>query len=159
MQQRKLMLLNEERRAEALADLEAQEEMKRREREIAEKARRKEAAAGIFRCLLDLKQPVAAARAARVRLGMCETEQERRKVIYLSHVRHTHANFYGIGSVRAVCQGPIPHKGGGQRNHMKWACGPRLVATFPHKFSYGSSTCGNKKLSIVSPSPTMVIPA
>lgn len=80
MQERRLMLLNKERRAEALADLESEDTEREREREIAENARRREAATGIYRCLLELKQPVEAAEAARVRLGMCETEEERRQV-------------------------------------------------------------------------------
>lgn len=80
MQERRLMLLNRDRRAEALAELEAQDVEKERERELAENARRRQAATGIFLCLLELKRPVEAAEAAGVRLGMCETEEERRQV-------------------------------------------------------------------------------
>lgn len=80
MQERRLMLLNKDRRAEALAELEAQDVEKERERELAENARRRQAAMGIFLCLLELKRPVEAAQAAGVRLGMCETEAERRQV-------------------------------------------------------------------------------
>lgn len=80
MQERRLMLLNKERKAEALAELEAEDAEKKREREVAENARRREAATGIYRCHLEMKQPVEAAEAARLRLGMCETEEERRQV-------------------------------------------------------------------------------
>lgn len=80
MQERRLMLLNKERRAEALAELEAEDAQREREREVAERARRREAATGIYRCLLEMKQPVEAAEAARLRLDMCETNEERRQV-------------------------------------------------------------------------------
>lgn len=84
MQKRRLMLLNKDRRAEALAELEAQDAERGREREVAENARRRQAATGIYRCLLEMKQPVQAAEAARVRLGMCETKEEQRQVIETS---------------------------------------------------------------------------
>lgn len=74
------MLLNKDRRAEALAELEAQDVEKERAREQAENARRRQAASGIFLCLLELKRPLEAAEAAGVRLGMCETGEERRQV-------------------------------------------------------------------------------
>lgn len=79
-QKRKLMTLPEEKRAEALALLDAREADKRRERDEAERARTRRAATGIYMCLLELKQPVEAAVAAKLRLGMCETDYERRKV-------------------------------------------------------------------------------
>lgn len=77
---RKLMLLNKEKRAKMLAEMEAQEDGRRQKREAAEEERRKDAATGIYRCLLKLKQPVQAAEAARMRLRMCQTEDEHRKV-------------------------------------------------------------------------------
>lgn len=80
MQDRRLMLLNKDRRAEAFAELEAQDAEKERECALAENARRRQAATGIFLCLLELKRPVEAAEAAWVRLGLCETEEERREV-------------------------------------------------------------------------------
>lgn len=79
------MLLNEERRAEALAELEARETERNRQRAIAEQARRKDAATGIFLCLLDLQEAVPSAEAARVRLNMCETNEERRQVSQRIH--------------------------------------------------------------------------
>lgn len=80
MQERRLMLLNKERRTEALAELAAEDAERERERQVTESARRREAATGIYRCLLEMKQPVQAAEAARVRLSMCETKEERRQV-------------------------------------------------------------------------------
>ena len=77
IQLRKLVLLNKEKKAKALAELEAQDAEREREREAAENARRRRAATGIYLCLLELKQPVQAAEAARMRLGMCDTEEER----------------------------------------------------------------------------------
>lgn len=80
MQERRLMLLNKDRRAEELAKLEAQEVERERERAVAEHPRRRHAATGIYRCLLELKQPVKAAAAARARLDMCESKEELRQV-------------------------------------------------------------------------------
>lgn len=82
-QERKLMLMDAGRRAEALAQFQEEEERKKLEREMAETARRKEAATGVFRCLLELKQPVAAAEAAKTRLASCETPEERRQVRFV----------------------------------------------------------------------------
>lgn len=79
-QDRKLMLMDAGRRAEALAQFREEEARKKLEREMAENARRKEAATGVFKCLLELKQPVAAAGAAKARLAACETPEERRQV-------------------------------------------------------------------------------
>lgn len=73
-------MLNKDRRAEALAKLEAQDAERTREREATEHARRRQAATGIYRCLLEMKQPVQAAEAARARLDMCETRDERQQV-------------------------------------------------------------------------------
>lgn len=81
MQERRLMLLNRDKRTEALAELKAQDAEKERERELAENARRRQAATGIFLCLLELNRPVEAATAAGVRLDMCETQEERRQVM------------------------------------------------------------------------------
>ena len=77
---RQLTILKKEKRAEALAKIEAQIYARRRERETDERVRRENAATGIYRCLLELKQPVQAAEAARVRLRMCDTEDDRRLV-------------------------------------------------------------------------------
>lgn len=77
---RKAMLLAEEKRAEAMLKFEAEDAERNREREIAEQKRRRQAATGIYQCLLALKQPVQAAEAARVRLAMCETKEEIRQV-------------------------------------------------------------------------------
>lgn len=79
-QKRKLMVLAEDARAEALAALNAQEADKRRQREEVERARIRRAATGMYLCLLELKQPVEAANAAKLRLAMCETEDESRQV-------------------------------------------------------------------------------
>ncbi|CAM9218792.1 unnamed protein product [Scytosiphon promiscuus] len=80
MQERRLALLNKDRRVVELAKLAAQEVEKERERAATEHARRRHAATGIYRCLLELKKPVQAAEAARARLDMCETKRERRQV-------------------------------------------------------------------------------
>lgn len=74
------MLLNEARRAEAVAEMQAQEVERKRERDTAERARRGHAAMGVLKCLLELQQPVRAAQAARARLHMCDSVQERRQV-------------------------------------------------------------------------------
>eukprot|EP00903_Cladosiphon_okamuranus_P008686 g8322.t1 len=103
MQERRLMLLNKDRRAQALAELEAQDAEKERERELAEKARRRKAAMGIFLCLLELKRPVEAAEAAGVRLGMCETEEERRQVE--AEIHHTLLKYDGLVESAATNQG------------------------------------------------------
>lgn len=92
------MLLNKDRRAEALAELEGQDAEKERERALTENARRRQAAMGIFLCLLELKRPVEAAEAAGVRLDMCEIEEERRQVI-----QPTAAGFGRSHRSRSVC--------------------------------------------------------
>lgn len=79
-QKRKLAILPEDRRVEALALLHAREADKRRQRDEVERARKRRAATGIYLCLLELKQPVEAAGAAKLRLDMCEAEDERRQV-------------------------------------------------------------------------------
>lgn len=98
VQRRKLMLLDEERRNDALAVLRLEEEQGRRQREIAVAERRRCAATGAYQCLLDLKQPVAAAQAARMRLEMCETQNERVQVGGVLAVNH-----YVILSVSHSC--------------------------------------------------------
>lgn len=80
IQLRKLVLMNKEKRATALAELAAQDAERERQREAEENARRRRAATGVYLCLLELKQPVQAAEAARARLGMCKTEEERHQV-------------------------------------------------------------------------------
>ena len=81
-QERKLTLMDAGRRAEALAQFREEEARRELEREMVESARRKEAATGVLRCLLELKQPVAAAEAAKTRLAACETPEERRQVCF-----------------------------------------------------------------------------
>lgn len=68
------MLLDETGRAQALTVLRAEEVERKREQAQSEAARRKKAATGIYQCLLEMKEPVAAAQAARVRLRMCNGE-------------------------------------------------------------------------------------
>lgn len=70
------MLLDEKARAKAVAALQDEEAERKRVQEDLETARRKRAATGVYQCLLELKQPVAAAEAARVRLGMCDGDGE-----------------------------------------------------------------------------------
>lgn len=71
-QTRKLMLLDKDARAKVLAAMQAEEVEVKRERERLEAIRIHRAATGVYECLLELKQPVAAAEAARMRLAMCD---------------------------------------------------------------------------------------
>ncbi|CAM9232781.1 unnamed protein product [Ectocarpus sp. 12 AP-2014] len=103
MQERRLMLLNKDRRAEALAQLEAQDAEREREREATEHARRKQAATGIYRCLLEMKQPVQATEAARTRLDMCETREERQQVE--TEIHETLLKYDGLIEPEATNQG------------------------------------------------------
>lgn len=74
------MLLDERRRAAALALIKIKDEERQRQREKAQAERTRQAATGAYRCFLEMRQPVEAAQTARVRLGLCETKEERREV-------------------------------------------------------------------------------
>ncbi|CAM9590255.1 unnamed protein product [Ectocarpus fasciculatus] len=139
MQERRLMLLNKDRRAAALAELEAQDAEREREREAAEHARRRKAATGIYRCLLEMKQPVQAAEAARARLDMCETREERQQVE--TEIHETLLEYDGLIEPEATNQGAWLTESAGALSDLHADVLRSLAGFSMHEKSASPSSC------------------
>ncbi|CBJ26015.1 hypothetical protein Esi_0018_0095 [Ectocarpus siliculosus] len=139
MQERRLMLLNKDRRAEALAQLEAQDAEREREREATEHARRRKAATGVYRCLLEMKQPVQAAEAARARLDMCETREERQQVE--TEIHETLLKYDGLIEPEATNQGAWLTESAGALSDLHADVLRSLTGFSMHEKSASPSSC------------------